>query len=243
MGLTGSMGGWAKVWRMSTQRGEFGGEWATALDAHARRDGLDLGTVERVVLCSVVPVATNALLDYGRNWLRRPVLAVSSALNLGITLGMEQPEMVGVDRIANAVAAHQHVNGPVIVVDLGTATKVEAITANGVFRGGAIAPGVQVMTEALASRAARLFTVPLKLPERAIGRNTVEAMQSGIVLGHIKMIEGLVAEVAEELNAGGPEVLVTGGHAEVDGSPFRLIGRHDPMLTLNGIRRIGELNP
>lgn len=242
LGLTGAMGGWAAVWRMGTQRGEYGGEWSVMVDAHARRDGVDLAEVERVVICSVVPVATAALLDYARNWLHKPALVVSSTLELDIRLGMENPEMVGVDRIANAVAANQLVNGPAIVVDLGTATKVEAISDAGVFLGGSIAPGIQVMMDALTSRTARLFTIPLRLPERAIGRNTVEAMQSGIVLGHVAMIERLVEQVGREIGEGEAEVLVTGGHAEAPDSPFRMLGRHEPMLTMNGIRRIAERN-
>jgi type III pantothenate kinase len=241
VGVTGDSG-WAKVWRMSTQGSEFGAEWAIAISAFARRDGIELSRVKRVVICSVVPVATMALLDFAQTWLHRPALVINSGLELGIQLGMEHPEQLGVDRIANAVEANQMMNGPSIVVDLGTATKVEAISARGVFIGGAIAPGVQLMLDALTTRAARLFSVPLQLPEAAIGRNTTEAMQSGIVLGHLKMVEGLVAEIAESLEGGEPEIIVTGGHAEAEDSPFRLLGRHEPLLTLNGIRRIGELN-
>jgi len=234
--------GWDHVWRLSTIRTPFGVDWMPTLRAFAERDKVDLGRVSRVAIGSVVPVVTNALTDLAGSWLRTEPLIISARLQLPIRLGQDAPEQVGVDRIANMVAARAITTDPVIVVDLGTATKVEALDGSGTFRGGAIAPGFEVMTEALTSRAARLFLIHLELPDQAIGRNTEEAMQSGIVLGHFLMIEGLIHHIAVELETASPVVIVTGGHAEDPVSPFRRFGHHNPTLTLDGIRLIADLN-
>jgi type III pantothenate kinase len=168
-------------------------------------------------------------------------MIVRSTLKLNHQLGMDNPQEVGADRIANAVAAWDLCRSACVVVDLGTATKVEAISGEAIFIGGSIAAGIGASMEALTSRAARLFNVELALPESAIGRNTVEALQAGIVLGHRHLVAGLVTDIRGIIGVDSA-VLLTGGYAARLDSPFRLHWQHEPDLTLNGIRLIHEMN-
>ena len=174
-------------------------------------------------------------------WARTFRFCNVASQRLNVSLGMDNPHEVGTDRIANAVAAWDLCRTACVVVDLGTATKVEAISDDGVFLGGSIAAGIGATMEALISRAARLFTVELAMPESAIGRNTIDALQSGIVLGHRHLVSGLVTDIRQIIGAGAP-VLVTGGYASREDSPFRSLGQYEPDLTLNGTRLIYEMN-
>ena len=234
-------GRWAAQWRLSTIAKGIGNDWAPAIATLAVQHEIELDKVSAVCISSVVPVATSALTEFVRQRLKVEPLIVRPGLRLSVSLGMDQPNEVGTDRIANAVAAWEMCRSACIVVDLGTATKIEAISEHGEFLGGAIATGLGVSLDALTSRAARLFQVELHAPKSAIGRNTVEALQSGIVRGHVHLIAGLIADMRKELKVDA-RVLVTGGHASPTDSPFRTLGRYDPDLTLNGIRLIHDLN-
>ena len=233
---------WDHIWRTGTLRGNYGVDWAICLNAFFDRDRIDRRSITRCVICSVVPSATNAAIEFSRSWLKVEPLVITSGLKLNIKIGITNPEQVGADRIANAVAARNRTQAAAIVVDLGTATKVEAISADGVFLGGAIAPGIQLTHDALVSQAARLLPVPMKLPASAIGRNTIEAMQSGIVGGHMVLVRGLVHAIATELGDDSIVPIVTGGHADDTGSPFRTLGESVPTLTLDGVLAIARLN-
>jgi type III pantothenate kinase len=192
-------------------------------------------------MASVVPSITNEFLTLFDNWLRIEPLVVSADLELGIEVAIERPREVGADRLCNAVAAFQCVLSDAIVVDLGTATKVEAITAKGVYLGGAIAPGISVSLDTLVARAAQLYSVPIEFPNSAIGTNTVEAMQSGLVIGHLAMIEGLVQRFRDQIGAPAP-VLLTGGYAQIFWQRSDVFDRHEPELTLRGLLHIWNLN-
>src|SRR3954447_5872322 len=146
-GLASGAQPWRHIWRMSTHRSEFGADWAGTIAAFATRDGFELTSIDRICLASVVPAATLSLLDYCRTWLKIEPLNVTSSLRLNVELGVTNAREVGVDRIANAVAARDITSEATVIVDLGTATKVEALSADGVFLGGSIAPGIQVMLE------------------------------------------------------------------------------------------------
>ena len=241
VGFDRGEGTWTSKWRISTVRSDLGNDWAAAIYALAARDNVDLGQVSSACICSVVPAAARALTEFAREWLDVEPLLVSADLKLNVTLGMANPLEVGADRIANAVAAWDRVSSACVVVDLGTATKVEAITRDGVFAGGSIAAGLGVSMEALTARASRLFNIELSLPSTAIGRNTLEAMRAGLVRGHLHLVAGLISDVRRELGAGVP-VLITGGHSSPDGSVFGTLGAHLPDLTLDGIRLIHALN-
>jgi type III pantothenate kinase len=168
-------------------------------------------------------------------------LIVRSDLKLGIQLAVDQPEQVGTDRLCNAAAAFQEAGGASIVVDAGTATKVEAISADGVLLGGAIAPGIGVSLEALVRRAAQLYDVPLEFPKNPIGVNTVEAVQSGLVIGHLGLIEGLVERFREQIGIDAP-VILTGGYGHLFWQKSIVFAKFDPELTLRGLQRIWQLN-
>jgi type III pantothenate kinase len=154
---------------------------------------------------------------------------------------MDNPGEVGADRIANAVAAWEHCRTACIVVDLGTATKVEAITDDGIFAGGSIAIGIGASMEALVSRSARLFEVELREPETAIGRNTIEAVQAGLIRGHRHLVGGLIQDIRLQIGLDAP-VLVTGGFAAKFREEIGSLAQHEPNLTLDGVSLIHSLN-
>jgi type III pantothenate kinase len=237
LGLMPESGEPAQTWRLSSRQERTTDEWRGLLDP-ILGPHVAAGEVDHAVLGSVVPAVTGPLTTLCRQWLGLEPLIVSSDLDLGITLGHREPQSVGVDRIANAAAAWRLTRDACIVVDLGTATKLEAIDANGVFRGGVIAPGLAVSRDALAQRAARLFAVELTAPESAIGRDTISAVQSGLVLGHARMVEGLIADFAMELGHPTPTILLTGGHAFAIEPLLRTPVSTMPHLTLDGLRLI-----
>jgi type III pantothenate kinase len=221
-------------WRLSSHRERTADEWRGLLDP-ILGPHIDDGIIHGAIIGSVVPAVTGPLVTLCEQWLRISPLIVSSALDLGITLGQKQPQEVGADRIANAVAAFAQANGACVVIDLGTATKIEAIDGCGTFRGGIIAPGLGVSRDALAARAARLFAVDLTAPSAVIGRDTMSAVQSGVVLGHARMVEGLVADLLTELESYAT-IYLTGGHASAIRSTLRIDAKPIPELTLLGLR-------
>ena len=237
LGLMPDIGDPAQSWRLSSRQERTADEWRGLLDPvlspHVRN-----GEIDAAIIGSVVPAVTGPLAALCRQWLGVEPIIVNASLDLGITLGQKEPQSVGVDRIANAVAAWQITGSASIVIDFGTATKLEAIDASGVFRGGVISPGLAVSRDALATRAARLFAVELVAPDQAIGRDTISAVQSGLVLGHARMVEGLVGDLAKELDEPDPAILLTGGHAFAIQPILRVNATLYPDLTLYGLRSI-----
>ncbi len=227
-------------WRLSSNRDRTADEWRGLLHPILSPYLADK-QIQGVIVGSVVPAITGPIVSLSRAWLGREPIVVSANLDLGITLGQDHPTEVGADRIANAVGAFTRASSAAIVIDLGTMTKIEAITRDGTFLGGVIAPGIGVSRDAIAQRAARLFIVDLTAPSRAIGRNTLEAVQSGLVLGHARMIEGMVASTREELGSD-PELFLTGGHAMAIAPSLRLETRFEPNLTLFGLKTIHDRN-
>lgn len=227
-------------WRLSSNRERTADEWRGLLHPILAPHLADR-RIQGVIIGSVVPAITGPIVSLSRAWLDREPLVVSASLDLGIQLGQDHPTEVGADRIANAVGAFTRSGGAAVVIDLGTMTKIEAITQNGTFLGGVIAPGIGVSRDAIAQRAARLFAVDLTPPNRAIGRNTLEAVQSGLVLGHARMIEGMVASTLEELGSEA-ELFLTGGHAAAILQSLRLETRLEPNLTLFGLKTIYNRN-
>ncbi len=235
-----SDGEWDKSLRFSSDRTRTPAEWRPLLSPHVH-EAQELPDGLTIVCCSVVPQLTDSFTAYVAQYLRSETLMVSPDLKLGISVCTDQPNETGADRIVNAAAAFAEFGGPVIVVDTGTATKIEAVTADGRFIGGAIAPGLGLAMDSLAQRAAQLYAVPLVLPERAIGANTTLAVQAGVVLGHVKMIEGLLEHTIAELG-GAIAVVLTGGFADVLAGDIAGITALRPNLTLDGLRLIAQLN-
>ena len=197
--------------------------------------------VHGVVAASVVPPVTEAIRDMCARYFPFPPIVVEPGVRTGIPLRYEDPREIGADRIANAVAAVELYGGPAIVVDFGTSTNFDAVSADGEFVGGAIAPGVHTSTEALVERAARLPKVETVRPASAIGRTTVAALQSGIVFGFAGQVDAIVRRIAEELGPGVTTV-ATGGMAPAVLEACETLDHHDPWLTLKGLRTIWERN-
>jgi type III pantothenate kinase len=230
---------WLRTFRFSSLRDRTADEWQTLLEPHFESLPCD---GSRVVMCSVVPSITHSLTEFLGQRFAAPPLLVSCQLPLGIEIATDQPRETGADRLTNAVAVDALFGRPAIVVDFGTATKVDALDRHGRFLGGAIATGLTLSMDALASRAARLFAVPIEIPDAVIGRNTSSAIQAGVVLGHLKMVEGLVEMTRAELG-GCQTVVLTGGNGALFSNREPALGPYEPNLTLEGLRVIAKRQP
>jgi type III pantothenate kinase len=228
-------------WRMATEREATADELAAAHDQILRLRGGSLGALDEMVVGSVVPPLTAAYQSLAIKYLEHEPLVVGPGVRTGISLAIDNPHELGADRIANAVAAHRRHGGPCIVVDFGTATTFDAISEAGEYLGGIIAPGIETSLDALASRAARLVKVDLVAPPRAIGKSTVESMRSGIVFGTVALVDGVVARMKEEMGAD-TLVVATGGLASLVCRHSLQIDEVEPLLTLEGLRLVHELN-
>jgi type III pantothenate kinase len=189
----------------------------------------------------VVPPLTMRLEEMAVRYFGVHPLVVGPGIKTGLKIRYEPPKDVGADRIVGALAVFRKYGGPAIVIDFGTATTYDAISAEGDYLGGAIAPGIETSVDALVGRAARLFRVELRAPRGAIGQNTVSALQSGIVYGFVAQTEGMVARFQGELG-GKAHVVATGGLADLVARETRVIQHVDPLLMLEGLRLIYQLN-
>lgn len=227
-------------WRIGTVVRRTGDEYAGLLIGLMAERGLRLSDIDGIIISSVVPAAVDALTRFSRKHLRieNPVV-LSAEMELGLKVNYYPRGDVGADRIANAVAAHAKYGGKVIVVDLGTGTTLDAVSEEGEYLGGAIAPGIQISTEALFARAAKLRGVPLVAPEKAIGDTTAGSLQSGIIFGFAGMVDALVDKFQHEMG-GGAKVIATGGLADIIAGHSRTIECCDELLTLEGLRLIYE---
>lgn len=226
-------------WRISTRREATADETAMLLRELFQHHGIPLAAVEAVIISSVVPPLTPVWQQLCRRYLGVEPLVVTSETDTGLRLDVDSPRELGADRIVNAVGAWRKYGAPAIVVDFGTATTVDAVAAGGVYLGGAIAPGIGISAEALFRHAAQLYRVEIDRPPRAIGRNTIHGMQSGIVFGFAGQVDALVERVRAEMG-GEARVIATGGLAELVAAESRTIEVVDPLLTLEGLRWIYE---
>jgi type III pantothenate kinase len=228
-------------WRVSTDRAATVDELASTHEGVLQLRGGSLTAIDHMVVASVVPTLTAGYQGLAEQHLDRPAVVLGPGVRTGMELRIDNPHELGADRIANGVAAYRRFGGPCLVVDFGTSTNFDAVSEDGAFLGGAIAPGIEISVEALIGRAARLFKVDLVAPDHAVGKNTVESLQSGIVFGTVAMVDGLVKRLVAEL---GPEttVVATGGLAGLVCRFSETIHEHDPFLTLEGLRVIHELN-
>jgi type III pantothenate kinase len=230
-----------QTWRLSTRLEATVDEHGLRLWALLERAGADPDSLTGIALCSVVPQVTQVLAEMCRWYLQRSPFIVDASVSTGMPILVDRPHEVGADRLVNCVAARQLFPGPACVVDFGTATKFDVISAEGAFLGGAIAPGIGIAADALFSRASKLFRVPLQAPPRVIGRNSDEAMLSGVVLGYLALVEGMIgrlrSEVGQEMR-----VVATGGLAPVIVDALAVFDRVEPWLTLEGLRLIWDRN-
>jgi type III pantothenate kinase len=229
-------------WRISTQPERTADEWALVVQGLLAQVGLSFTRqVTGVAIASVVPRATPMLREMTERYFRFPPLVVEPGIRTGMQILTDNPKEVGADRVVNAVAAHELYGGPCIVVDFGTATTFDAISARGEYLGGAIAPGVEISTNALVAAGAQLRRVEYTAPRSVIGKSTVEAIQSGVVYGFAGQVDAIVERMAKELG-GKVEVVATGGLAEVIMPHTVTIDHHEPWLTLIGLRIIYDRN-
>lgn len=233
---------WTAQWRITTERVRTADEWASILTGLFGASGqhITLAECRTVAIASVVPHITTALFEMISTYARAEPFIVRPGVRTGVKLLVDNPREVGADRVVNSLAARERYGGPAIVVDFGTSTNIDVINRDGDYIGGAIAPGLMVSADALFSRAAKLQEVELVRPPRAIGRNTVECMQSGIVLGYAGLVERLVAEIKREL--GPAQVVATGGLVRSVAQATDIFDHVDPDLTLEGLRLMYDLN-
>jgi type III pantothenate kinase len=228
-------------WRMRTVPSRTADELALLFGGFLEQHGLSFDrNVTGVVVSSVVPGATQALREMVRRYFGFPPVVVEPGVKTGVAVLIDNPKEVGADRIVNSLAAFTRFGGPAVVVDFGTATTFDCVSERGEYVGGAIAPGIQLSASALFEHTARLPLVELVPPRSVIGKSTVEAVQSGLVLGYAAMVDGMVERLAKEL--GDPTVIATGGLAPVVIGESRTIDHHEPWLTLEGLRLVFERN-
>lgn len=232
--------GLADHWRIATEADRTSDEMAIVLAGLLAFHGRTLDDVEGVAVSSGVPRVTAALRDLAARYLDDEPIVIEPGVKTGIAVLYENPKEVGADRIANAVGAFDLYGGPTIVVDFGTATTCDAVSAKGEYLGGAISPGIEISMDALVGRAAALRAVELKRPRSVLGRSTVESIQAGAVYGFAAQVDGVCDRIVDEL--GDCTVIATGGLAELIAPLSERIEHSEPWLTLHGLRLVYEKN-
>lgn len=232
------------------QKMEFITSWRITTGVHRTEDeflayiaqllslkGIHLNQIIDVAISSVVPDVTQIFNRLSERYFHRSPLAVDHTLDLGIQVDYHPPSSVGADRLCNAVSGYERYGGPLIIVDFGTATTFDVISKDGVYLGGAIAPGVETTAWGLAERASKLPRISLEYPEHVIGKSTEESMQAGILLGSVKMVDGLLEEMIQQID-GEVTVIGTGGLAALIAERSQFIRIVEPDLVLDGLVRI-----
>jgi type III pantothenate kinase len=229
-------------WRLSTEHERMPDEFGLQITGLLTLAGKSPANIHGVSMASVVPPLTGRWIETCRTYLKSNPLVIDAGVRTGVKIRYEDPRAVGADRIVDAAAAFRLYGGPACIVDFGTATTFDAISADGEYLGGAIAPGIGVAAQSLFQRTAKLPRVDIAKPPAAIGRNTVHAIQSGLLFGYVGLVEGMVGRFRGEL---GPEMKVigTGGEVDLIARETKVIEILAPWLTLDGLRMIYEMNP
>jgi type III pantothenate kinase len=231
-------------WRLQTLRERTADELGLILDGLFSHSRIERVQVRGIILGSVVPPLTGTIKTMAQRYFGVPVLTIEPGVDAGMPILYDNPSEVGADRIVNAVAAYEKFGQekrPLIVLDFGTATTLDAVSAKGEYLGGAICPGVQISADALFQRAARLPRIDVRKPAHIVGRTTVGAMESGLFWGYVGLVEGLIRRMSDELG-GNAICIATGGLADVIAPETPLITHVDADLTLHGLRIVWERN-
>jgi type III pantothenate kinase len=229
-------------WRLSTDVQRTADEYAVLLKHCFSFKNINLEDISGAIISTVVPKMLHPLSSFCQNYCNTPPKVVSTkTLDIGIHIHTDHPEEVGADRLVNAIAAYKEFGGNGIIIDFGTATTFDIINNQGDYDGGIICPGINLSIQALHAAAAKLPDVAIANPKVIIGKNTVEAMQSGIYWGYISMIEGLVSRIQKEVGSE-MNVIATGGLAPLFFKATNSITHHSPNLTINGLKLIFDRN-
>ena len=232
---------WTSQWRAATDASRTADEYAVWLYQLLAMAGLTFSMIDACIVSSVVPQSVFNLRNLARRYLHVQPLVVGENADLGIAVRIDKPSEAGADRLVNAIGAHAVYPGALIVIDSGTATTFDIIAADGGFEGGVIAPGINLSMEALHAAAAKLPRIAIQKPPRVIGKDTVGAMQAGIFLGYIGLIEGLIARIKVEWDKP-MTVVATGGVASLFHGATLAIDHFDPDLTIRGLLEIHRRN-
>jgi type III pantothenate kinase len=228
-------------WRLATAFDHMPDEYGLQLLGLLEHVGYTIDDVDGICLASVVPPITSKIIEACQRYLHKEPLVVDAGVKTGVRVRYEDPRAVGADRIVDAVAVVRLYGGPACVVDFGTATTFDAISASGDYLGGAIAPGIGIAADALYQRTAKLPRVDIQKPPSVIGRNTVHSMQSGLLYGYVGLVEGMVTRFRQVLGSD-MKVIATGGLADIVAHETAVIQVVAPWLTLDGLQMIWEMN-
>ena len=228
-------------WRLSTVRERTADEYRLFFAVLLRHDGYHLEDIDGVALSSVVPSAKLALIEVAEDLVDGPLVVVGPGTRTGLPINIDNPREVGADRVVNSVAAAHRYGTPVIVVDFGTATNMDVVDASGAYIGGIIAPGLEISQNALIQATAALRRVELVPPRGGIGKNTVEAIQGGLLFGHAGLVDGIVTRIVASMGSD-PTVVATGGLASTIVPHCSTVEIIDESLTLDGLRLVFEMN-
>ncbi len=238
-------------WRVSTQHTQTADEYGVLFVNLFNLHGLATDQVHHIIISSVVPPVESTLLEVCESYFHVKPLFVEPGIKTGMPVLVDNPSELGADRLVNAIAAYEKYGGPAIVVDFGTATTFDVVSARGEYLGGVITPGLGISADALFSRAARLGRVDIKRPAKVIGTNTVAHIQSGLYYGYIGLVDGILERMIAEMatdprcatpTATAPKIIATGGLAGLIAEDFRYIAIVDDMLTLDGLRLLFDRN-
>ncbi len=235
-------------WRLETDNNKSADEYGMIIGQLFKYEGLEMDDVKDVIISTVVPSVLYTLQHLSMKYFRRKAIVIGPGIKTGLIIKYDNPKQVGADRIVNAVAAHAKYGGPLIIIDFGTATTFCAVSAKAEYLGGTIAPGLKISSEALFEKTSKLPKVELEEPGHVICRNTINSMQSGLVYGHMGMVDYIVQKMKKELreyshdDSQQVKVIATGGLASLIDSGIDCIDHVDKMLTLEGLELIYEKN-
>ena len=232
-----------KHWRISTDRQKTGDEYGMLINDLFRYQGVSINEVKDIIISSVVPTVVVPFVKMCERYFKVKPLVVGPGIKTGIKLNYENPRAIGADRIVNVVGAYENYGGPLIVIDIGTATTFDVVADNGDFLGGVIAPGIMASAESLFSSTSKLPKVELVPPKNIICRNTISGMQAGIIFGYVGQIDAIVEKIRAEMGDDWKaRVIATGGMATMLAKESKTIDKIDHFLTLSGLRVLYERN-
>lgn len=231
----------AEHWRFQTRAGATGDELAERIAGLLALSGIERGEVGAIAVSSVVPPLGREYEQMGTRYFDSDCLAIGPGVKTGMPIRIDNPYEVGADRLVNAVAAYERIGGACVVVDFGTGINFDAVSSDGEYLGGAIAPGVEISLSALAERGARIPRIDLGEPAAAIGKSTRAAIQSGVIFGFAGLIDAVARRIVRELG-GDPQLIATGGLANAIAPYCETIDQVDDLLTLTGLRLVWERN-